>query len=130
VTITFEINAHRAKFPENEQYTERGQWGPYKRGSLYFGRKFFQYRLTNVKLQGNIQLAKIYIVRILVFAATLMARIRGWDFDTKGTDGQNRGFQWLLTGDSSTDESEERLLMQSDPEPPIQLQALHIGTSS
>jgi hypothetical protein len=99
VTIKFEINAHRVKFPENEQYTEIGQWGP-------------------------------YVVGILVFAATLMARIRGWDFDTKGTDDQNRGFRWLLIGDSSTDESEERLLMQSDPEPPIQLQALHIGTSS
>jgi hypothetical protein len=36
------------------------QWHRGERGSLYFGRKFFQYRLTNVKLQGNIQLAKIY----------------------------------------------------------------------
>ena len=97
VTINFEINAHRAKFPENEQYTEIGQWGP-------------------------------YVVSILVFAATLMARIRGWDFDTKGTDGQNRGFQWLFIGNSSTDESEERSrLMQPDPEPPIQLQVRHIA---
>jgi hypothetical protein len=104
VTIKFEINAHRVKFPENEQYTEIGQWGP-------------------------------YVVGILVFAATLMARMRGWDFDTKGTDGQHRGFRWLFIGDglrgSSTDESEESSrLMQSDPEPPIQLQALNLGTSS
>jgi hypothetical protein len=88
-----------------------------------------QTKLAGGKASKNVRHESCSL-NMLMFAATLMARIRGWDFDTKGTDGQNRGFRWLLTGDSSTDESEERLLMQSDPEPPIQLQALHIGTSS
>jgi hypothetical protein len=36
------------------------QWHRGERGSQYFGRKCFQYHLSNAKLQENIQLAKIY----------------------------------------------------------------------
>lgn len=34
VIIVFEMNARRAALPENEAYTEIGQWGPYVTASL------------------------------------------------------------------------------------------------
>jgi hypothetical protein len=36
VIIVFEINAHRAQLPENEAYTEIGQWGPFVVAGLVF----------------------------------------------------------------------------------------------
>ena len=63
VIARFEIKAWH--LPENEAYTEIGQWGP-------------------------------YVVATVVFAATLMARINGWDFDTRDAGSENRGFGWLL----------------------------------
>lgn len=80
VIIVFEYNAHQAKLPENEAYTEIGQWGP-------------------------------FVVAALVFTTTLLAKINGWDFDTKDK-GEKRAFGWLLDGDrlkSHIYESEERL---------------------
>jgi hypothetical protein len=92
VIIVFEVNAHRAALPENEAYTEIGQWGP-------------------------------YVVAVLVFSATVVAKLKGWDFDNI----QNRGFEWLLIGDRprsrSRDSSEEGLL-QPDQVPFIPLQDL------
>ncbi|KAE9368352.1 hypothetical protein N431DRAFT_512418 [Stipitochalara longipes BDJ] len=62
-----------------------------------------------------------YVVGIVVFTATLTARIRGWNFDTKDTDSGNRSFGWLLPGKQSNDESEEG---QSDQAPLIPLEVL------
>jgi hypothetical protein len=67
VIIIFELNTHRAELPENEAYTEIGQWGP-------------------------------YVVAALIFTATLVAKLKGWDFDNV----RNRGFQWLLIRDRSS----------------------------
>ncbi|KAN0094068.1 hypothetical protein V8E51_017252 [Hyaloscypha variabilis] len=64
--VKFEINAWHAALPENEAYTEIGQWSP-------------------------------YVVAFIVFIATLTARIKGWDFDSKDTDSEKRVFGWLLT---------------------------------
>jgi hypothetical protein len=36
VIILFEYNAHRVKLPENEAYTEIGQWGPFVVAGLVF----------------------------------------------------------------------------------------------
>ena len=77
--VKFELNAWHAALPENEAYTEIGQWGP-------------------------------YVVGTFVFVATLTARFKGWDFDTKDTDGENRGFGWLLTETQSDDENGEARL--------------------
>jgi hypothetical protein len=85
VIIVFEYNAHRVKLPENEAYTEIGQWGP-------------------------------FVVAGLVFTATLLAKINGWDFDTKNKEGEKRAFGWLFGRDRSKshiDESEERLFQPS-----------------
>jgi len=82
VIVKFELNAWHAALPENEAYTEIGQWGP-------------------------------YVVGTVVFVATLTARIKGWNFDTKDTDGETRGFGWLSAETRSNDESEEALLDQA-----------------
>jgi hypothetical protein len=73
--VKFEINAWHAALPENEAYTEIGQWSP-------------------------------YVVAFIVFFATLTARIKGWDFDSKDTDSEKRVFGWLLTESGESDESE------------------------
>jgi len=36
VIIVFEYNAHRVNLPENEAYTEVGQWGPFVVAGLVF----------------------------------------------------------------------------------------------
>jgi hypothetical protein len=48
-----------------------------------------------------------YVVAVMVFAAALTAKFKGWDFDKA----QNHGFEWLLEGESTEkecgDESDE-----------------------
>jgi hypothetical protein len=75
-----------------------------------------------------------FVVARLVFIATLMAKINGWDFDTKDATTPNHSFKWLLgedRRDGSGDESLQRLVSEVQgsfiPPPDIVTSPIELG---
>jgi hypothetical protein len=73
----------------------------------------FEYNAHRVNLPKNEAYTEIgqwgpFVVAGLVFTATLLAKINGWDFDTKDKEGEKRAFGWLLERDRSKSHNHER----------------------